>query len=95
MLPLFGFLVALFLAIIGYLQWCIAYQRIILDLFQRRFQTYDELRSVIFAKKFRFSLSPREIAKFFIGLCLEDYRRFQQPNTKSSKKKFTKPTSGW
>ncbi|MGD1038139.1 MAG: hypothetical protein ABR878_13380 [Roseiarcus sp.] len=39
--------VALFVALIGFLQWRTAHQRAVLDLFERRIAIYDSIREVI------------------------------------------------
>jgi hypothetical protein len=44
---LLGVLVAGCVAIIGFFQWQTAHHRIVLDLFDKRFATYEELRKVI------------------------------------------------
>jgi hypothetical protein len=42
-----GVLVAFAVGVVGYFNWVTSYQKIIVDLFERRFAVYEELRRVI------------------------------------------------
>lgn len=43
-----GIAIALGVAAVGYFQWRTAHQRIIFDLFERRFEAYEQIRKAIF-----------------------------------------------
>lgn len=68
--------IAFFVALIGYFQWITAHQRVVLDLFDRRFDVYGEIRSGIGSIVTSGKVSPEveqkigraiETARFYFG----------------------------
>jgi len=77
-----GAVIAFCVAIIAYFQWRTAHQRIILDLFERRFESYEQIRRVIFDYAPNLEVSndllkhfiiAQERAKFLFGDEVADY----------------------
>ena len=71
-----GVAIAFGVAVIGYFQWRTAHQRIILDLFERRFETYEQIRNAIFEyvpmlqvsnETLRLFIRAQNRAKFLFG----------------------------
>jgi len=71
-----GIVIALSVAAIGYFQWRTAHQRVILDLFERRFETYEQIRKAIFDyvpmlqvsnETLRLFITAQNRAKFLFG----------------------------
>jgi hypothetical protein len=60
-----GVFVAGCVAVIGYFQWQTAHHRIVLDLFDKRLATYDELREVI-SKQLTSGAVPQEMLIAYI-----------------------------
>ena len=57
-------LVAVVVAIIAFLQWVTARQKVVLDLFDKRFAVYEELREVVGRHVSRGAASIEDMGKF-------------------------------
>ena len=57
-------IIALGVAAVGYFQWRTAHQRIILDLFERRFETYEQIRKAISEYGPTLTVSPETLGRY-------------------------------
>jgi hypothetical protein len=64
MVSWFTAFIALIVAGIAFLQWATARQKVLLDLFDKRFAVYEELRDVVGGYFSSGRCSPEEISKF-------------------------------
>ena len=60
-------MVAIGVAVIAYFQWRTAHQRIVIDLFERRFQVYEDLRKVIFEYATNFEVTNLMLGRFLVA----------------------------
>jgi hypothetical protein len=75
-------LVAIGVALIGYFQWRTANQRVVMDLFDRRFQVFDKLEGVVLLivqhgkaldEDFRAAAQAKAEARFLFGKDVQEY----------------------